>query len=56
MRSGERLDLIGEVIVSFLMSLTQENNYAQVSRFNPHIFVSFFELATKRKTMLVASS
>ena len=38
------------------MSLTQEKNYAQGSRFNPQIVVSFFyELATKRKTMLKAS-
>jgi hypothetical protein len=38
------------------MSLTQENNYAQAFRFNPHIVVSFFnELATKRKTMCKAS-
>jgi hypothetical protein len=38
------------------MSLTQENNYAQGSRFDPQIVVSFFnELATKRKTMLKAS-
>jgi hypothetical protein len=30
--------------------LTQEKNYAQGSRFNPQIFVSFFnELATERK-------
>jgi hypothetical protein len=33
--------------------LTQEKNYAQGSRFNPQIVVSFFnELATERKTML----
>jgi hypothetical protein len=38
------------------MSLTQEKNYAQGSRFNPQITVSFFnELATERKTMLVTS-
>jgi hypothetical protein len=36
--------------------LTQEKKYAQGSRLNPHIFVSFFnEIATERKTMLVAS-
>jgi hypothetical protein len=41
---------MGEV-THFLMSLTQEKNYAQ--GFNPQIFVSFFnELATERKTML----
>jgi hypothetical protein len=35
------------------MSLTQEKNYAQGSRFDPQITVSFFnELATERKTML----
>jgi hypothetical protein len=38
------------------MSLTQEKNYAQGSRFDPQIVVSFFnELATKRKTMLKTS-
>jgi hypothetical protein len=38
------------------MSLTQEKNYAQGSRFDPQIIVSFFnELATERKTMLKAS-
>jgi hypothetical protein len=38
------------------MSLTQEKNYAQGSRFDPQIVVSFFnELATERKTMLKAS-
>ena len=38
------------------MTLTQEKNYAQGSRFDPQIVVSFFnELATKRKTMLKAS-
>jgi hypothetical protein len=36
--------------------LTQEKNYAQGSRFDPQIVVSFFnELATERKTMLKAS-
>ena len=36
--------------------MTQEKNYAQGSRFNPQIVVSFFnELATERKTMLVIS-
>jgi hypothetical protein len=36
--------------------LTQEKNYAQGSGFNPQISVSFFnELATERKTMLMAS-
>jgi hypothetical protein len=38
--------------------LTQEKNYAQGSRFDPQIVVSFFnELATEKKTMprLVAS-
>jgi hypothetical protein len=40
----------------FLMSLTQEKNYAQSSRFDPQIVVSFFnELATEKKTMLKAS-
>jgi hypothetical protein len=40
----------------FLTSLTQEKNYAQGSRFDPQIVVSFFnELATERKTMLKAS-
>ena len=35
------------------MILTQENNYAQGSGFNPQISISFFnELATERKTML----
>jgi hypothetical protein len=35
------------------MSLTQEKNYAQGSRFDPQIVVSFFnELATEKKTML----
>jgi hypothetical protein len=39
----------------FLTSLKQEKNYAQVSRFNPQIVVSFFnELVTERKTMLKA--
>ena len=38
------------------MSLTQKNNYAHGSRFNPQIVVSFFnEIATERKTMLKAS-
>jgi hypothetical protein len=38
------------------MSLTQEKNYAQGSRFDPQIVVSFFnELATEKKTMLKAS-
>ena len=38
------------------MSLTQEKNYAQGSRFDPQITVSFFnELATEKKTMLKAS-
>jgi hypothetical protein len=33
--------------------LTQENNYAQGSGFNPQIFVSFFnEISTENKTML----
>jgi hypothetical protein len=37
------------------MSSTQEKNYAQGSRFDPQIVVSFFnELATERKTMLKA--
>jgi hypothetical protein len=37
------------------MNLTQKKNYAQGSRFNPQIVVSFFnELATERKTMLKA--
>jgi hypothetical protein len=36
--------------------LSQEKNYAQGSRFDPQIVVSFFsELATERKTMLEAS-
>jgi hypothetical protein len=36
--------------------LTQEKNYAQGSRFDPQIVVSFFnELATEKKTMLKAS-
>jgi hypothetical protein len=36
--------------------LTQENNYAQGSGFNPQIYVSFFnELVTERKTMLKTS-
>jgi hypothetical protein len=36
--------------------LTQENNYAQGSRFDPQIVVSFFnELSTEKKTMLKAS-
>jgi hypothetical protein len=36
--------------------LTQERNYAQDSKFDPQIVVSFFnELDTERKTMLVAS-
>jgi hypothetical protein len=36
--------------------LTHKKNYAQGSRFNPQIVVSFFnELATERKTMLKAS-
>jgi hypothetical protein len=40
----------------FLMSLTQENNYAQGSRFDPQIVVSFFnELSRERKTMLKTS-
>jgi hypothetical protein len=44
------------VIFHFLTSLTQENNYAQGSRFDPQIVVSFFnELATEKKTMLKAS-
>ena len=34
--------------------MTQEKNYAQGSRFDPQIVVSFFnELATERKTMLM---
>jgi hypothetical protein len=38
------------------MSLTQEKNYAQGSRFDPWIVVSFFnELATEKKTMLKTS-
>jgi hypothetical protein len=38
------------------MSLTEENNYAQGSGFDPQIVVSFFnELDTKKKTMLKAS-
>jgi hypothetical protein len=38
------------------MSLTQESNYAQGSRFNPQIVVSFFnELDTEKKTMLKTS-
>jgi hypothetical protein len=38
------------------MSLTQEKNDAEGSRFNPQIVVSFFkELATERKTMLKTS-
>jgi hypothetical protein len=43
--------------VSFFNELATENqNYAQGSRFNPQIFVSFFnEIFTKRKTMLIAS-
>jgi hypothetical protein len=37
------------------MSLTRENKYAQGSKFNPQIVVSFFnELAIERKTMLKA--
>ena len=40
----------------FLMSLTHEKNYAQGSRFDPQIVVSFFnELAIGKKTMLKAS-
>jgi hypothetical protein len=36
--------------------LTQEKNYAQGSRFDPRIAISFFnELATEKKTMLKTS-
>jgi hypothetical protein len=36
--------------------LTRDKNYAQGSRFNPQIIVSFFnELAIEKKTMLKAS-
>jgi hypothetical protein len=39
----------------FLTSLTHEKKYAQGSRFNPQIVVSFFnDLATEKKTMLKA--
>ena len=40
----------------FLTSLTQEKNYAQGSRFNPEVSISFFnKLATEKKTMLMTS-
>jgi hypothetical protein len=57
MISSERLDLLGEVIVSFFNELdTRKKKYAHGSGFNPQIYVSFFnELATKRKTMLITS-
>ena len=43
-------------MLHFLTILTQEKNYAQGSKFDPQITVSFFnELATERKTMLKAS-
>jgi hypothetical protein len=55
-RSGEGLNLKGGDCFIFLTSLTQEKNYAQDSRFDPQITVSFFnELATERKTMLRTS-
>jgi hypothetical protein len=42
--------------VSFFNELvTEKQNFAQDSGYNPHIFVSFYnELDTERKTMLVA--
>jgi hypothetical protein len=40
----------------FLTSLTQDQNYARESRYNPQTFVAFFnELDTKKRTMLVTS-
>jgi hypothetical protein len=49
-RSGERLDLTGEVTVSFFNELDTRKELCSRLGFNPQISVSFFnELATERK-------
>jgi hypothetical protein len=56
-RSGERLNLKGEVIVSFFNELDTGKELCSRFRFDPQIVVSFFnELATEKKTMLASVS
>jgi hypothetical protein len=55
-RSGERLDLTGEVTVSFFNELDTGKELCSRLWVQSPDFVSFFnELATERKTMLKAS-
>jgi hypothetical protein len=56
MRSGERLDLTGEVIVSFFNELDTGKELCSRLWVQSPISVSFFnELAIERKTMLIVS-
>jgi hypothetical protein len=53
-RSGERLNLTGEVTVSFFNELDTGKELCSRLRVQSPDFVSFFnEIATERKTMLV---
>ena len=55
-RFGERLDLTGEVTVSFFNELDTGKELCSRFWVQSQISVSFFnELATERKTMLMAS-